>query len=146
MRELETELEISAPDTIVWNILTDFDRYPDWNPFITEIEGRLQENARLQAFIRPPGSKGMTFKPTILRVASEREFRWRGRLLFPGLFDGEHIFLIEPINEAQVRFIQKEIFRGILVPLLWNSLNTSTRQGFMAMNQALKERAEQFSN
>jgi len=37
----------------------------------------------------------MTFRPTILKAEPNRELRWLGHLLVPGLFDGEHIFTIE---------------------------------------------------
>jgi uncharacterized protein YndB with AHSA1/START domain len=32
MRELGTEVEIAAPPERIWEILTDFAAYPDWNP------------------------------------------------------------------------------------------------------------------
>ena len=84
----------------------------------------------------------MTFKPRVTRVVPEREFRWLGRLLIPGLFDGEHVFEIKPLGENRSGLVQREKFRGLLVPLLWRSLNTSTRQGFNEMNAALKLKAE----
>jgi hypothetical protein len=63
-------------------------------------------------------------------------------LIIPGLFDGEHIFQIELLSDGLVRFKQREIFSGILVPLLKNSLEIDTRRGFNEMNQKLKELAE----
>jgi hypothetical protein len=66
-----------------------------------------------------------------------------GHLVLPGLFDGEHIFTIKPLGNNRVRFSQREIFNGLLVPLLGRSLKTDTQRGFEEMNQALKARAEQ---
>ena len=60
----------------------------------------------------------------------------------PGVFDGEHSFTIEPLAENRVRFVQREAFKGLLVPLLARSLETETQRGFEEMNRALKERAE----
>ena len=71
---------------------------------------------------------------------------WLGRLYFQGLFDGEHIFEITPIGKDCIRFAQREQFKGFLVPLLWSSLNTKIRQGFEAMNTALKKRAEEWQS
>lgn len=34
MKELRTEIEIQASPDKVWEILTNLDQYPDWNPFI----------------------------------------------------------------------------------------------------------------
>ena len=142
MREISTEIEINATTGKVWAILTDLNRFADWNPFIREAAGELRSGSKLNIRIEPPGSKTMTFKPVVTRVAPEREFRWIGRLIIPGLFDGEHIFEIETSDENSVRFIQREHFRGLLVPLLWRSLESKTRQGFNDMNEALKKEAE----
>ena len=99
--------------------------------------------ARLEVHIQPSGASGMTFKPTVLKAEPNRELRWLGRLLMPGLFDGEHIFTIETLGANRVRFTQREVFTGILVPLLARRIDTDTRRGFEEMNHALKARAEQ---
>lgn len=66
-----------------------------------------------------------------------------GHFLLPGLFDGLHIFTIEPLGTNHVRLVQSEIFRGILVSLFARKLGTETLWGFEEMNNALKVRAEQ---
>jgi hypothetical protein len=141
--ELRSEIEISAPAERVWSALMDFAAFPDWNPFIRRIEGEAKEGARIEARLEPPGGRGMTFKPTVQRVEPNREFRWLGRVGMPGLFDGEHIFEIEPLDGGRVRFVQRERFTGVLTPLLLAMVGKSTRQGFDEMNRALKERVEQ---
>ena len=110
MKQLHTEIEIDAPAKRVWELLTDFASYPQWNPFIRQISGRLAPGERLQARLEPPGGRAMTFKPKVLTVEPNRELRWLGHLLLPGLFDGEHSFTIEPLEGNRVRFIQREAF------------------------------------
>ena len=39
MRELRTEIEIAAPLTKVWSILTDFDNWKEWNPIVSQASG-----------------------------------------------------------------------------------------------------------
>jgi hypothetical protein len=66
--------------------------------------------------------------------------------VLPGLFDGQHFFKLQPLDEGRrTRFVQGERFTGVLVPLLRKSLDRGTREGFEAMNQALKARVEQSS-
>jgi hypothetical protein len=142
MREISIEIEINAPAARVWEILTDFARYPQWNPFIPDIEGRLVVGERLRVLIRPPGGKGMTFRPVVLVAQPPSELRWLGRLLLPGIFDGEHRFQIEELGGGRVRLRQSEQFRGILVPILWSRMGTPTRRGFESMNLAIKDLAE----
>jgi len=69
--------------------------------------------------------------------------RWLGHLFIPGLFDGEHAFRLELAGAGLTRLRQSEQFRGILVPLLPRAMYERTRQGFEAMNRALKEQVEQ---
>ena len=142
MRELHTDIVIAAPAEQVWRILTDFDAYPHWNPFIRRIGGAAVVGTRLDVRIEPPGGGGITFRPTIVGVEANRELRWIGRLGLPRIFDGEHSLTIESLAEGGVRFVQREVFTGLLVPLVGGTL-AKTREGFEQMNRALKTRAEQ---
>jgi hypothetical protein len=141
MRELRVEIEFDGTPEEAWTVLTDLPVYPRWNPFITEIDGELRVGAKLDVRFQPIGERGVTFHPTVLVVEPRQELRWIGRLLLPGVFDGEHRFLIEDLGEGRVRFVQSERFRGILVPLLWRRLRDGgTAAGFRAMNEALARR------
>ena len=144
MRELRSELEIDASPERVWAVVTDFAAYPEWNPFIPRISGELKEGARLEVQIKPPGGRAATFKPTVRAVESSAELRWLGRLLLPGVFDGEHSLRIEPLDGVRSRFTQSERFTGLLVPLFKGTL-AKTETGFEEMNAALKARVEQTS-
>jgi hypothetical protein len=143
MKELRSEIEIEASAERVWQLLTDFAHFPQWNPFIRRASGNVKLGQRLEVTIQPSGANGMTFRPTVLKAEPNRELRWIGHLLIPGIFDGEHIFTIEPLGTNRVRFIQREIFTGLLVPLFAKGLDTDTQRGFGEMNQALKVQAEQ---
>lgn len=140
--ELNSEIEINASSETVWKLLTDTSRFPEWNRFIRRLSGEFKVGQKLIVFMQPSGGKGMEFKPAVVKVEPNRELRWLGHLILPGLFDGEHIFQIEALDDKRVRFHQREIFSGILVPLLKKSLDADTRRGFNEMNQKLKELAE----
>lgn len=142
MHEIRTEIEIAAPPEKVWSLLLNFSEYPQWNPFIRSLDGIARKGQQLKVSLQPPGGKSMTFRPTILVLTTNREFRWLGHFLLPGIFDGEHYFQIVPLNENRVKFIQGEIFSGIFVCVVKSSLDGKTKEGFVAMNQALKSLAE----
>jgi hypothetical protein len=142
MHQLETQIAINASAERVWSVLMDFASHARWNPFVRSIEGSPAVGQSLNVFIQPPGSGGMRFRPEVLMVKPAREFRWKGKLLVPGLFDGEHYFKLEPRAEGGVVFHQGELFSGILVRLFKKSLDGATRQGFVSMNEALKLEAE----
>jgi hypothetical protein len=140
-KTLRTRIDIAASRDRVWDVFTDFAAYPRWNPFIREIRGELRPGSRLQVSLAPPGRRAITLRPKVLVVTPGRELRWIGHLLVPGIFDGEHHFLIEGGDDAGVTFVQEEIFKGALIPFTRRVL-ARTRDGFEQMNLALKDRAE----
>jgi len=139
-KEIRTEIEIESSAERVWNLLTDFAHFPEWNPFICQVKGSASTGNQLTVTIQPPGGKTMTFKPHVLDAQPNRQLRWIGRVLIRGLFDGEHSFGIEPLGENRVRFTHRERFSGLFVPFFSTG---RSQQGFEEMNKALKTRAEQ---
>ncbi len=140
MPRIETSVEIAAPPTAVWRVLTDFPSYPAWNPFIRRLEGEAHVGARLRVTVQPPGRRPMTFRPTVRAAKPERELRWLGHLLLPGLFDGEHAFVIEPVGVG-CRLRHEERFAGLLAGAFPGML-ADTERGFEALNAALKRQVE----
>ena len=139
---LDTSIEIDAPSERVWSVLTDFAGYPRWNPFVRSIGGQLEVGKTLDVAVEPPGGRAMTFHPVVLAVEPGRELRWKGKLLIPGLFDGEHWFRLRHAQHDRVVFEHGESFSGMLVPRFKASLDSHTRAGFIAMNEALKREVE----
>ena len=138
---LETSIDIDAAPEAVWAVLSDLPSYPSWNPFIREASGTLAAGERLDLTMQPEGGRAMRFRPTVLEAQPGRELRWLGRLVAPGVFDGEHRFAIEPTAGGS-RLVQEERFTGLLVPLLAKGLRKRTLPAFEQMNEAVKERVE----
>lgn len=138
-KKIETEITIHATPEKIWKILSNFHEYPDWNPFITEIQGSVEVGNQIQVKIKSQGGKIMIFKPVVLLKKENKELQWLGKLLFKGLFDGEHHFELIDNKNGTTRFIQSERFSGLLVPFF--NFDTTTAS-FHIMNRKLKELAE----
>ncbi len=141
MTSIHTEIGIGAPAEKVWGVFAATDKWPEWNPF-AKVSGRLAVGERLTVEIKPPGKRPMTFRPTLVAFEKGRELRWLGHLLVRGLFDGEHGFRVRAEDTGRCRFEQFETFRGLLAAPIFLMVGEATRQGFEAMNRALKARAE----
>lgn len=139
--ELRTEVEIDAPPEQVWAVLTDFGAYHEWNPFITELRGKLEPGARLRVELSYADGRRTAFRTSVLTVEPGAELRWIGRVWFKGLFDGEHFIQLHALDGNRTRLVQGENFSGVLVKLLANTV-TQTGRGFVGMNAALKRRVE----
>ena len=125
----------------IWDVLTDFESYPVWNPFIKKISGTKEVGEQLIVQIQPPEGNSMRFKPIVLRFDPKKEFRWEGKFLIKGLFDGEHYFILNDNNDGTTKFIQGENFSGLLINFFEHLLE-KTKNGFVLMNEALKKQCE----
>lgn len=142
MRTIQTEIEVLASAARTWDVLTATAEWPQWNPFVVELSGRLEVGSPLSVRLKLPGRNAMAMRPVVTKVEPGREFRWRGKLGIAGIFDGEHGFRVTPDGEGRCRFEQFENFSGLLVLPILAMIGTDTRAGFESMNKALKARAE----
>jgi len=141
MKSISVTTEISAPIEAVWAELSGVDAYAAWNPFITSFAGELSVGSRVEVRIAPPGGRPMTFRPTITELTPEHRIEWVGRFLVRGLVDGRHSFTLDGLEDGRTRLTQAEEFSGVLVPVMASML-ARTREGFAAMNEAVRLRAE----
>jgi hypothetical protein len=139
--ELRTEVEIAAPIAHVYRVLSDFERYPEWNPFLTAVSGPLQVGQRLSVEMCLPEGKTYLLEPQVTQVTENVELRWRGRFMFPALLEAEHFFSLTERDSRLTRVVQGQNFSGFLLRFAGNALTLSAR-GCVYMNQALKKRAE----
>ncbi|MDN3669173.1 SRPBCC domain-containing protein [Echinicola jeungdonensis] len=135
--KIYTQIHIEAKPKLVWAILMDFDNYPQWNPFIKSLTGKIQIGKTIKVNL-----SGMNFMPKIIALEKNKEFQWLGNLGFKGLFDGEHRFELLENPDGSTTFVHSEKFKGILVPILKKKLLKETKPGFEAMNLSLKNRVE----
>lgn len=141
-REVLTGIEIEAAPSRVWEVLTDFSSYREWNPMIREASGELVPGRRLKLRFAPEGGKGRMFRPKLLVAEPGRELRWLGNPGFPGFMESEHYFTLEEAAGGKTDVAHNMFFHGLLVPLLGRRLESSVLKPFEDMNAALKRRVE----
>ncbi len=134
-------VDIAAPATRVWEVLSALRSYGKWNPEITVSSGQAVQGAALT--IRVHSKSGVsTLHPKVEVAEPGKEMTWKGHYQdVPVLGDDEHRFTIQETSPGQVRFTQAETFRGIAVPFTHGVLDKSCSE-FDKMNAALKKRAE----
>jgi hypothetical protein len=143
---VDTEIDIDASAADVWAILRDEQRYPEWNPYIPQLDGELRIGASLR-FRFAIWTGGLTVPATarVLSIVHERELRWAGHLLFDALLRAEHYHLIDPIAPGRIRFRHGERFTGALAIILAPLIALWAPGRYRAVNRALKQRAEHAS-
>jgi hypothetical protein len=139
---IQSQIEINAPAKAVRAVLYKFDDYPNWNPFIKKVDGTVAEGKDVTVTVKPVGKDQLSGTTTIISMTDNR-LEWRGSLAIPGLFTGDHEFIIEELDSGRTLFRQNEKMSGIIIPFF----NIEPEKaGFAAMNAALKQKAEARSN
>ncbi len=139
---IATEIEIDAPPGAVWAVLSDTEQYPDWNPFMRSMAGDLAAGNTLEVTLKFGHGSPQRIAPTVLVANADQELRWIGRVGVPGIFDGEHHFILEERADGATGLFHGETFSGILAYPVMAFMGADTERGFTAMNVALKERVE----
>jgi hypothetical protein len=128
---------IQASAERVWAILTDPTRYPEWNPTVVSIEGRIAagEKIRLVSTLDP----NRTFKLHIAELEAPRHMIWSGGMPL-GLFTGERVFTLTEVAGA-TDFHMEETYSGPMAPMITKAIPDMS-ESFAQFADALKRTAE----
>jgi hypothetical protein len=143
MYEVETSLEINASTERVWDVLTLFRQWDEWNPIITRVRATLSPNTPMGFTISIRGRE-LKIKAEMVKVEPGKEIRWRGpsSRLLGSLARGEHYLVVERAGVGKSRIVHGEQFGGLLLPIIWRKLEADLRAAYSEMNRAIKVRAE----
>ncbi len=140
MKNFHAQATIEAPASKVWGHLTDFESYPEWNPFLRSVQGEPREGATIyiQVANQPRPIKGrikQLIPNTRLQLESLGPL---GLGLLKALFTCE----ITPLEgNRQVVFTANETFEGLLTRVVSSSLDQQSPL-YNEMCQSLKARVE----
>jgi hypothetical protein len=139
--EIRTELDLAAPPEVVWRALTEVERWAEWCTWLRWEGGEFREGTKIKLRLSPPDGKGYAFRPTVLKVEPCQRLVWVGRTGIPGIFDGEHSYLLQPNDKGGTHLINREYFSGIFAPIVRRlSVLQSAKPGFESFNQELQQR------
>ena len=141
MIEIHNEVEINAPVERVWEVLTDLVRFPEWNPLFYQGIGNIKVGEMVTVSAKT-ATKDMKFDCKVIGLEPLRGFSWKFHVIHPVLFRGIHIFQVEPMTEQIVKFVDREQFEGLLLPLQTKDIRTNGLAAMVGMGQALKQRVE----
>jgi hypothetical protein len=139
MKQYHTHIKINAPIEKIWQELTDFQAYPEWNPLVSRASGKIVEGEIIKTFIEPLAEE---FNPTLIKVIENQELVWVGQRFAKFLLAGKHYYKLEKITENQTRLLHGEYFTGLLANFISKKLLKKMEEAFLAHNQKLKERVE----
>lgn len=138
-KSVHAEIFIPAPPKLVWQVLTDTDAYPEWNPIMEDLEGEFKEDSDVQfKFIQEPG-KSYLIKVKVRRVVENGHLNQSGGMY--GILTYDHHYILEPKEEGTQVTIHED-YRGIGVHF-WNP--AAVQDAYERVNAAMKARVLKIS-
>ena len=139
--ELRSEVEIAAPASVVWDVLTNLHAYGEWNPFIVQAEGELKLGATISTTVNLPGDREQKMRRHVLKLQPNEELRWTATQLMRVLAYDEQFFVLRPVEDNHVRLSIGQNISGMFAPRTPAELSQLSRS-LNLLNQAIKRRAE----
>jgi uncharacterized protein YndB with AHSA1/START domain len=129
------EIEIDAAPEAVWDVLTDFERWPSWNDDVRSISmsGPVAEGSEFR-WKAGPG----TITSTLRRVEPPRLIAWTGRTLGVRAI---HFYWLEP-RDGTTFVRTAESYEGLVARVLRGSLKKTLDRALADGLNALKAEAE----
>jgi hypothetical protein len=148
--EIKETVEVNEPIGKVWEFLTDFAAYPDWNPYIKKVTGEFKVNASLWVQIHYPFWPPIIVKLQVAAISPPYSFSWSGKFIFPGWLDGLFLVVLYPISPEKTRIAIKERLEGILlfppfIPVLEAQIRISIQKMCDAIAFYFSTRSENYA-
>lgn len=139
LSEMKTETSIKASTSRVWSVLTETDRYYEWNPFVRKVRGDLIPGGTLEMEIAAPDREPCSLAVTVSDMHPLASIRLSCQ--HPDVQDREvvHDILLEPVPSG-TRLTQ--YLRHLDGDGSDEILDDRARLGVEMMSAALKARAE----
>lgn len=115
MKVYRATTTIDASAERIWQILTDAQGYPRWDPWAIKIEGVITPGARITVYTRLSPNRALAVKVTTW--VPGRLMAWAWGMPF-GLVTGVRRFALNPLGDDRTEFTVSETLGGPLLPLL----------------------------
>lgn len=140
--KIEHRIGIKAPADIVWEILADVPRWPEWTTLYSRATGVIGFGERLKLEVNVPDHAPEALEPVILEWEPRELIHWKLKSMM-GLLESVRFFEIDTLSETGCIFSNGEMFGGFLGPARSAiKRRGALRQGFTALGEAMCARAE----
>ena len=139
MKQYHTSILIEASAEKVWEVLTDFSSYPQWNPLVGKLEGKMEEGKKIATFIVPLNK---IYFPFLLSYKPNAELIWQGIQGAKFLLAGKHYYKLEKWSDKETKLLHGENFTGLFSYFISKKLLKKMENAFISHNQILKQRIE----
>jgi hypothetical protein len=143
---IRTELEIEAPPSLVYEVFAGFPFYRAWNPIVVDVVGEARRGERVTFSVVTDAKGTISSRPATIVAADPVRcyLEWQGVTGARWFAAGRHWFRADAAPCGTVLRHEEEI-AGLVARLLKPTQLNAGREGFHALNLAIKRRAEKLA-
>jgi hypothetical protein len=141
--EIDQSVEIGVPPEVVWNVITDLARYPDWNPFVVACDSTLEVGAPIAMRVRIIASYAQSQTETVFEHEAGQRLSYGLSDVPLGALRSLRSHLVVAAGTDRARYESHFELSGWLAPLVRVLVGNRLERGFKAMTEAIAARAEE---
>nr|WP_295111952.1 SRPBCC domain-containing protein [uncultured Caulobacter sp.] len=140
-RAVEHRIGIQAPAEVVWDVVSDFATWNEWNPLYRRAEGQMKIGTALTLEQHLPGEPAKVIAPIVQDWVPYEQLHWRSTRM-GGFVTAIRYLEIENMGEASSTFSNGELFMGLLLRFVSRDERRKLKAAFTEMGEAVRDRAE----
>lgn len=138
------KVEIDAPASVVWDVLVDLARYPEWNPFTVRAESTLTLGDPVHLYLPNPavGGEDIHVLEHLVVFAPHQLLAWEQRPTASSNVAARRDQYVGTLGAERSSYQTTDIFLGVDEDQITKDFGPWVQQGFDALALAVKSRAE----
>ncbi len=141
---IDDSVEIAASAEVVWKVLTDFDNYGEWNPFVAACKTTLEPGSPIDMQVHL-GPRERAQREWIRSCTPGVEFSYAMKPVPLGALHSLRSHTLTALTPTTTRYTSHFELGGWLRGAVTTPMGAALHSGFAGMTAALKTRAEQLA-
>jgi hypothetical protein len=139
--KIEHRIGVQCPGPVVWDLVSDVNGWPAWNPLYPKARGEVGFGAELELEVALPGEAPRTIKPKVTDWTPGEQIIWQLSMM-GGLIRSTRYIEIETLDNGNCIFSNGEFFEGPAMRLIGKKTQKAIKAGFRAFGETVRDRAE----
>ncbi|MGQ4596708.1 SRPBCC family protein [Nocardia sp. R6R-6] len=139
---IDLAVDIDAPAELVWQVITDFSRYREWNPFVSQCRSSLVPGEPIDMLVHIRGSRPRKQREWIRSHTPGREFGYTMTPIPSRPLHSLRSHTVTPLPDNRTRYESHFELGGWLHPLVVALLGKNLRRGFADMTEGIRKQSE----
>lgn len=138
--KIQHRLGVAAPAHVVWEVVSDIESWPSWNPIYPKAKGKLGFGEALQLTVALPDREPFDLNATVVEWVPEEQILWTTK---PGAFVQTTRYIeIDKLTDTACIFSNGEMFQGMMARSAARKNGRAMYRAFEQMGEIVKARAE----